>query len=115
MSLRIISFILFLLFLNIVGCSLKGIIGHDGLATSDCLPERKNLETLSDQTGSIALVSDQYILLSQDKNQRYLACNLPESYKKEGLNIQFSLVIKEILPHERHIATPAVLKEVNTI
>lgn len=115
MSLRIISFILFLIFLNILGCSFKGKMGHDGLATSDCLPERKNLETLSDQTGSIALVADQYILLAPDKNQRYLACNLPDSYKKEGLKIKFSVVIKEIYPNERHIATPAVLKEIKSV
>lgn len=99
--------------LSMFGCkSFLGKSGHDGLSVSDCLLDRNNQETLANQEGNIIKVADQYVILSQDGNSRYLACNLPETYKKEGTKISFTLIVKEIYPNERLIATPALLTEI---
>ena len=112
MTYRIIGFILFLIVLNIIGCSIKGDFGHDGLSMADCMPERKSLETITKQEGRIILVADQFVILSQGGDQRYMTCNLPKSYKKEGLKVTFSILIKEISPNERLIATPGIIQEI---
>ena len=97
-----------------LGCHSLGKSGHDGLNVSDCLPERKNTDTLSNQSGSILMVAEHFVILSQNGESRYLACNLPETYKKEGEKVLFSLIVKEIYPNERLIATPAYLTEINS-
>jgi len=99
--------------LLMISCkSFLGRSGHDGLSLTDCLADRKNQETLRDQKGSITKVAEQYIILSEDGNSRYLACNLPETYNNEGEKVTFTLVVKEIFPNERLIATPAYLTEI---
>lgn len=113
MNLRLIGFIVFLVILNVLSCAYQSRSGHDGLALSDCYKDRKNQENISDQTGSIIMVADQYILLSDDENSRYLACNLPETYKKTGLKVNYSLITKEIYPNERLMGTPAYLKAIS--
>ncbi|MBK8346775.1 MAG: hypothetical protein IPL08_03835 [Saprospiraceae bacterium] len=107
-----LSFFSVILVIIIMGCHTMGKSGHDGLSLSDCMPDRKNEEVLTDKPGSIISVADQFVILSADGQSRYLACNLPESYKKEGIKVTFSLVVKEILPNERHIATPAYLTKI---
>lgn len=114
MNLRLIGFILLLTILNVVGCVWSGKMGHDGIATSDCMSERKSIDTILISDGSIIKVSDQFILLSNDGNQRYLACNLPESYKKEGQKMTCLVVVKEIFPNERWMATPAYIQEIKS-
>ena len=93
-------FVCFCLLLMISCKSFLGKTGHDGLSLTDCLSERKSQETLTNQQGSIIKVAEQYVILSQDGNSRYLACNLPETYKKEGLIIKYTLIEKEIFPNE---------------
>jgi hypothetical protein len=83
------------------------------LSTADCYPERKTIETLINQSGTIIKVSETYVILSQDGNSRYLACNLPKTYNKEGIKVKYALKVKEIFPNERLIATPAYLTEIN--
>jgi hypothetical protein len=101
--------------LSMISCKpFLGKSGHDGLSVSDCLPDRKNQETLESQKGSIIKVADQYVILSQDGNSRYLACNLPEKYKKEGEKVVYTLIVKEVYPNERLIATPAYLTEISS-
>jgi len=99
--------------LSMIGCkSFLGKSGHDGLSLSDCLADRKNQETLANQKGSIIKVAEQYVILSKDGDSRYLACNLPETYKKEGEKVVFTLIVKEIYLNERLMATPAYLTEI---
>ena len=101
--------------LSAISCkSFLGKSGHDGLSLTDCLNERKNQETLTNQNGSIIQVAEQYVILSEDGNSRYLACNLPETYKKEGLKVKYTLIEKEIFPNERHIATPCYLTKIDS-
>jgi hypothetical protein len=115
MPFKIIGFIVFLIVLNIIGCSIKGKSGHNGLATVDCMPDRKSQESMTNQYGSIIKVAEQFVLQTDGENQRFIACNLPESYHKEGLKVNFSILIKEIFPNERWAATPVVLQEINPI
>ena len=101
--------------LSAISCkSFLGKSGHDGLSLTDCLNERKSQETLTNQKGIIIQVAEQYVILSQDGNSRYLACNLPETYKKEGEKVVYSLIVKEIYPNERLIATPAYLAKIGS-
>lgn len=101
--------------LSLISCkSFLGKSGHDGLSLTDCLADRKNQETLTNQQGSIIQVADQYVILSQDGDSRFLACNLPKTYKKEGEKVTFTLIVKEIFPNERLIATPAYLTEIGS-
>jgi hypothetical protein len=97
------------------GCHSLGKSGHDGLNVSDCLPERKNIDTLSNQSGSILMVGDRFVILSQNGESRYLACNLPETYKKGGLKVKYTLVENEIFPNERHMARPCYLTKIDSV
>ena len=102
------------LVVSLIACkSFVGKSGHDGLSTADCYPERKTIETLINQSGTIIKVAETYVILSQDGNSRYLACNLPATYNKEGIKVKYALNVKEIFPNERLIATPAYLTEIN--
>lgn len=106
----LIAFCLF----TMVGCTFVGKAGQDGLTDTDCLPERKSEDTLSTQIGTIIEVAEQFVILSQDGNSRFLACNLPDTYKKSGIKVTYSLIVKEIYPNERLIATPAFLTEISS-
>ena len=86
--------------------------GAQGLFTQDCMPERKNQETQTDETGSIIKVAEYYIILSNDGNSRYLPCNMPDTFKQEGRKVKYSLITKEIYPNERHMATPCYLTKI---
>jgi len=86
--------------------------GALGLVTQDCMPERKDQETLSDEKGSIIKVAEYYIILSNDGNSRYLPCNLPDTFKQEGQKVKYTLITKEIYPNERHMATPCYLTKI---
>jgi len=97
----------------LTGCISMGKSGHAGLSISDCLPERKSIDTLSNQTGSILEVAGHFVILSKSGESRFLACNIPESFKKAGIKVKYTLVMKEIYPNERHIATPCYLTEID--
>ena len=105
-------FFCFCLLLMISCKSFLGKSSHDGLSLTDCLHDRKNQDTLTNQQGSIIKVAELYIILSDDGNSRYMACNLPETYKKEGEKVTCTLIVKEVFPNERLMATPALLTEI---
>lgn len=90
-------------------CTVTGKTGHDGLSTSDCMPERQNRELISDITGKVEVVADQYVLTTASSDLRFFACNLPDSFKNPGLKIKFTIQSKEIFPNERLIGTPGFL------
>jgi len=113
MNRYIVGILVIMYMVFIPGCHSLGKSGHDGLNVSDSLPERKNIDTLSDQSGSILMVGEHFVILSQNGESRYLACNLPETYKKEGLKVKYTLIEKEIFPNERHVATPCYLTKIN--
>ena len=79
----------------------------------DCFPDRKTQGTLEKQKGIIKKIGQDYLIfLAQDENSRYIACNLEEEFKVEGLTIIFSGMIKEIFPHERWPAIPFALQSI---
>lgn len=79
------------------------------------MPERKNMDTLMQLKGSIIIIADSYFIEVIKGNERYSVCNLPEDFKKEGMPVMFSLIIKEIYPTERLMATPAVLIKIEKL
>lgn len=59
------------------------------------------------------LGGDSYVLVVPgDDTQRYFAVNLPDSYKKDGLNLICSGIVGKPLPNARMIGTPLQLKSV---
>ena len=56
-----------------------------------------------------------YVITIPGDNQRFSACNMPESLKKDGLKIMFSGEVKEIMPEERWVATPYKLSAVKIL
>ena len=59
------------------------------------------------------LGGDSYVLVvPSDDTQRYYAVNLPEAYKKDGLNLICSGIVGKPLPNARMMGTPLQLKAV---
>ena len=112
MSLLLHSFLVLVILSGMAGCHTSDKSRHEILKDTDCMPDRKSQKVKEDQTGSILLVAEQFVILSTDGNSRYLACNLPDTFKKERIKIKYSLVTKEIFPNERWIATPAYLTKI---
>ena len=82
------------------------------LDTNDCFPQRKMVEVISNVKGEIINVAGEWLIQTDNKETRYVGCNIPESLKTEGIKIIFDADLKEIYPNERWIGTPAVLKKV---
>ncbi|MBK9735262.1 MAG: hypothetical protein IPO92_09955 [Saprospiraceae bacterium] len=85
------------------------------LITKDCLPERKDVAIIKNEAGTIVKVADLYLLISKDGNNRYIACNMPETMSIDGAKCIYSLMVKEIFPNERHIATPSYLTKLELL
>ena len=79
---------------------------------TDCLPERKTMDIRSEIDGTIILVAESYLLESKPDKERFSPCNLDDKYKVNGLDIRFSLIIKEIYPNERLMGTPCVITNI---
>ena len=82
------------------------------LIQNDCYPDRKSIQNHEDLIGTIIKLSDQYIILANNGESRFTACNLPESVQTDSLGVKFSLIEKEVYPNERWMATPAVLSHI---
>lgn len=100
--------ILWLLFgLIIESCAPKQNLNNS--VFQDCMKDRKNVETISDSNGTIRKISDTYVIVTQNENMRYVPCNLPESFKKDSLDVTFTVMTKEVKPNERWVGTPCYL------
>ena len=94
-----------------LSCIPKGKLSDDILLTvADCMPDRKDDGRIDSHEGAIQLISGSYVIQDMTDQGRYVACNLPENYQREGLSITFSLIKKEIYHNERRLAIPAVLQ-----
>ena len=80
--------------------------------TADCFDDRKNEKELDLLKASIVNIGSEFYIDDTEGNQRYFACNLPDTCKKEGLIVTCSLIVKEIFPYERRMATPGLLTKV---
>ncbi|MBP6447252.1 MAG: hypothetical protein KA341_10625 [Saprospiraceae bacterium] len=106
---------LILLFLFWNSCTIPGKSGHDGLSAGDCMSERKNITLIPNLKGKIVSITDQFVLAVDSGESRYFVCNLPDTYKKNGTKVRFSVQTKEISPNERLIGTPGYLTQIQEI
>ena len=82
------------------------------LKTEDCAKDRKNKKTLSDVSGVVNIIANDYVIVCENPYSRYVACNMPEACNKENLQLVFSGIVKEIFPYERRYATPLLLQSI---
>ncbi len=81
--------------------------------SEDCFSDRKTQETVKSIKGIIKKIGqDHIIILANDENSRYIACNLEEKHKVEEMTVIFSGMVKEVFPHERWPAIPFVLQSI---
>lgn len=72
----------------------------------DCHGKRNVSQTLEEVDASILKIGDKYVISTNNGNQRYNPCELPEKLKMEGILVRFSGEVLEIFPGERLMATP---------
>ena len=96
-----------------------GLIGKKQENSKCAFDNRKTVETVKNQVGTIKRLHETlYIIVSEDNRSRFAPCNLPDKFKQDGLKIRFSGEVKEIYPTERWAATLFKLtdyKVVNTV
>lgn len=78
----------------------------------DCHGKRMVAGTLEEVEGSILKVGSTFVISTDNGNNRYNPCALPEKLKSEGMLVRFTGEVLEILPSERLIATPFRLKNI---
>ena len=85
-----------------------GLIGTKPGNTSKCdFDDRKTVGIVKKQIGQIKRITQEvYAIVTEDNRNRFVPCNLPRKFQKDGLLIIFSGNIKEIYPNERVIGTP---------
>jgi hypothetical protein len=105
-------FILIVVF-ALMGCSKNNSPAQKPvLNTVDCMPDRKDAGTAENLQGVIKLIADKYVIETQEGNGRYGPCNLPDTYLTDGMVVRFSVVLKEIRPNERWMASPCYLTNI---
>ena len=111
-----IKIIYLLLYMTLIGCQNGQNGDHTDIAKLvDCMPGRKNMKTIKQIDGNIIIIADSYLIETSQGNERYAVCNLPAEFKKVGIVVRFSLIIKEIYPTEKLMATPAVLIKIEKL
>ncbi len=75
-------------------------------ATRDCYYPRKTIRAIDNEKGTIAYIADTYVIVTNPPERRYLPCELPTEYHKEGLEVRFSGDKLESFPNERRFASP---------
>lgn len=79
----------------------------------DCFHPRKTIRTIVNEEGKMLKVTGVYVIVSNIKG-RYQACEIPEEFQKEGMEVTFSGDKLEIYPNERRIATPLRLTNISS-
>ena len=81
-------------------------------STSD-FPYEKVRDMSQEKLNVKNLGNDSYVLIVPgDDTKRFYATNLPDIYKKDGLNLICSGIVGKVLPNARMIGTPLKLKAV---
>jgi hypothetical protein len=106
-------FMLFILSISTLSCSLsisKGRDGLPGLNLSDCYSDKKTVSQLKNVEATLTAIADVWCFVpTNDDTQRYGACNMVEYAFVEGQKVVFSADVKETHPNERWAYTPIVL------
>lgn len=83
-----------------------------GELEEDCHGKRRVSQNLDAVEGSILKVADRFVISTDNGNNRYNPCELPNKLKKDGILVRFSGEVLQIMPGERLIATPFRLKTI---
>jgi hypothetical protein len=83
---------------------------------------RKSVNTLVEQTGIVTKLQDPsrtdaslFVIQMPGEAIRYIACNMPESAKVDGMKITFDAEVKEIYPEEKWMASPLKLLKIHNM
>lgn len=78
-------------------------LSNSGLK-QDCYKERNKEEDIANKEGVIEKIADQYFIVSIEN--RYLPCDIPNSFKIPGTKIIFSGALMAVHPQERWAGLP---------
>ena len=79
----------------------------------DCYKDRKTIKTIENVVGKLMKIGD-VMLISVGDSKRYQPCELPIKFDREGQEIVFSAIVKEIFQAERRMGTPVILTSIST-
>lgn len=82
---------------------------------TDCNAERKNVNEIKNQKGSIKKLNETSWYIQPENGGRYQICDIPSELKVEDLKIEFSGFVKEIKPNEKWSSTPFFLIELKVV
>lgn len=66
----------------------------------------KNIANVKGKVQAMASGENFVIVPADNPNGRYISAQLPEEYKKDGLEVKFSGVVGKIPPNARMLGTP---------
>jgi len=70
----------------------------------DMVKEKYHIKKISDEI---------YVLANKDETQRYLAYNLPDDFKKDGLNVICSGIVGKVPPNFKMMGTPLKISTIS--
>jgi hypothetical protein len=79
----------------------------------DCYNERKLERVVTDLSAKIEIFGDEYLIATDDA--RYMPCEVPTAFRKNGIKIIFSGEVKEVYPHERWAGLPLHLTKIRSV
>lgn len=81
---------------------------------------RKTTEVMLERNGVVKMINSpsepdvpMFLIQLPGEAQRFVACNMPDAIKKDGMKIIFDGEVKEINPEEKWIATPMKLIKIH--
>ena len=107
------TFFYLVISLKFAACSLFNTDVHNDLVSDikDCYPDRKTENVITSQSVKITKTGDQFVLVSPEGGERFVACNLPDVSGLEGKELMMDALLKQIFPEERWMGKPCVLSK----
>lgn len=100
--------------MTIAGCAKQPKAQKNNIdLIQDCYKERKMEMALTDVSAKLEIFGDDFLIATEDA--RYVPCELPISFRKNGINILFSGEVKEVYPQERWAGLPIQLTKIRLI
>lgn len=85
----------------------------DEVLAQHCYDERKLESTVSEVSARIETFGDEFLIATDDA--RYMPCEIPIAFRKNGTKIVFSGDIKEVYAQERWAGLPLHLTKIRLI
>lgn len=99
--------------LTLASCALRGSDANviTGMV-QDCYADRKKEKTIEKEAAIVIKWQEFYLLSSDDGTQKWQPCEVPASFRKQGLKVYFSGDEMSVFPGERRAATPLHLSAI---